>query len=310
MKTGFTCAAGFNVVATAFRDGRRVVAIVFGAPSVATRTEKVAALFDRAFANVDRPMGSVLALPDVGGGAPDMHDQVCRNRAPLIAAYNAEVDQLDAALMPASGGIGLPSLSFDHNPLIGSAPGPGPTATYINRVHPEPSAPVLVHVGADAGYTGPVAQERAPHAPIGSETAPSTAEAYAAPETEVQGVGVAPLAVDPKALSMHGRRGRLAHGRHGRAAALTAAAEAPKTKAAAEAPKTKLLTADEGGEAKPARHGRAAMAASTATITNPVPNAASAKTPVPKPVARKATPHSKTAANKTAAKKSKTTETE
>lgn len=239
MKTGFTCAAGFNVVASAFRDGRRIVTVVFGAPSVAMRTEKAAALFDRAFANVDRPTASILSMPDTGGSAPDMHNAVCRNRGPLIAQYNAEVDQLDAALLAPSGGIGLPSLNLEHNALFGTASVPvgTPMATRINQIRPEPFDPVEVHIGADPGYTGPVAQARPPHSPIGTETPPSSAEAYApVQDTEIQGVGIAPLSVDPHALPLRGRRIKAAtKGRHGRAGALTAAAEAPKTKVLAGA---------------------------------------------------------------------------
>lgn len=240
MKTGFTCAAGFNVVASAFRDGRRIVTIVFGAPSVATRTEKAAALFDRAFANVDRPAASIVSLPDTGGSAPDMHNAVCRTRAPLIATFNAEVDQLDAALQPPTGGIGLSSLNLEHNALFGtsSVPAGGPMATRISQLRPAPTEAVEARIGSDPGYSGPVAQARAPHSPIGTETAPSTVEAYAPEQQdgEMQGVGNAPLVPDPRALPMKGRRVKAAtRGRHGRAGALTAAAEAPKTKVLAGA---------------------------------------------------------------------------
>ena len=257
MKTGFTCAAGFNVVASAARDGRRIVTIVFGAPSVATRTEKAAALFDRAFANVDRPTASILALPDTGGSAPDMHNAVCRNRAPLIAEYNTEVDQLDAALLPPAGGIGLPSLNLERNALFGSSSTPlgAPMATRINQIRPEPVEPVEARLGAEPGYGGPVAQARAAHSPIGTQTAPSSLEAYApAGESETQGVGIAPLAVDPHALPMRGRRIKAAtHGRHGRAGALTAAAEAPKTKvlAGAEGDDQPEIKPKAAGKAKP-----------------------------------------------------------
>ena len=275
MKTGFTCAAGFNVVASAFRDGRRIVTIVFGAPSVATRTEKVAALFDRAFANIDRPTGSILALPDTGGSAPDMHNAVCRNRAPLIAEYNTEVDQLDAALLPPAGGIGLSSLNLERNALFGSSNVPlgAPMATHINQIRPEPVEAVEARVGADPGYSGPVAQARPPHSPIGTQTAPSSVEAYApAGETEAQGVGIAPLAVDPRALPMRGRRIKAAtHGRRGRAGALTAAAEAPKTKVIAgegdDQPEPKPKAA---GKAKPAAKAIAKKAAKPAATAKPV----------------------------------------
>ena len=305
MKTGFTCAAGFNVVASAYRDGRRIITIVFGAPSVATRTEKAAALFDRAFANVDRPTASILSMPDTGGSAPDMHNAVCRNRGPLIAEYNAEVDQLDAALLPPSGGIGLPSLNLEHNALFGTAsvPAGAPTATRINQIRPEPTEPVEARVGADPGYTGPVAQARAPHSPIGTETAPSTMEAYApaGPDAEMQGVGIAPLAVDPHALPMRGRHIKAAtRGRHGRAGALTAAAEAPKTKVIAgegdDQPEEKTKAASKGRPVK-------------AAAKKPAPKAAAAK---PLAHAAKAPPKAaaKPSAKAAVAKKTKSADSE
>ena len=40
MKTGFICASGFNLVATATRNGRRLIAVVLGAPSASVRKGK------------------------------------------------------------------------------------------------------------------------------------------------------------------------------------------------------------------------------------------------------------------------------
>src|SRR5262249_35307624 len=40
MKTGFICASGFNLVASATRDGKRLIAVVLGAPSSAARALK------------------------------------------------------------------------------------------------------------------------------------------------------------------------------------------------------------------------------------------------------------------------------
>ncbi len=50
MKTGFTCASGYNVVASATRDGRRLVAIVLGAASRQSRSERAAELIEAGFA--------------------------------------------------------------------------------------------------------------------------------------------------------------------------------------------------------------------------------------------------------------------
>ena len=237
MKTGFTCAAGFNVVASAYRDGRRVVVVVMGAPNVATRTAKVAALLDRAFANVDRPIGSVLSLPSVGGGPPDMHNEVCRARGHLIAQFNGEVEQLDAALAPSSGGFGLSALNPERGFLFNtpSVVAGAPMATRINSMPRPPLDPVPVRIGADPGYQGVVAEARAPHSPIGTETSPSSVEAYAATPEAGPVEGVTPLRADPKALPMRGRGARVAHRHAVRAQAPTAAAEAPKTKVIATA---------------------------------------------------------------------------
>jgi D-alanyl-D-alanine carboxypeptidase len=47
MKTGFTCAAGFNLVASASQGGRKLIAVILGAPNLRSSTIMAAALFDR-----------------------------------------------------------------------------------------------------------------------------------------------------------------------------------------------------------------------------------------------------------------------
>jgi D-alanyl-D-alanine carboxypeptidase len=49
MKTGFICDSGFNVVASATREGRKLVAVVLGEPSSATRRERAMNLLDNGF---------------------------------------------------------------------------------------------------------------------------------------------------------------------------------------------------------------------------------------------------------------------
>ena len=49
MKTGFICEFGFNVVASATRDGRKLVAIVLGEPSVASRNDRATELLENGF---------------------------------------------------------------------------------------------------------------------------------------------------------------------------------------------------------------------------------------------------------------------
>ena len=49
MKTGFICASGYNVVASATHNGRRLIAIVLGAYSGAVRAQKAAQLLENGF---------------------------------------------------------------------------------------------------------------------------------------------------------------------------------------------------------------------------------------------------------------------
>ncbi len=262
MKTGFTCAAGFNVVASAFRDGRRLVTVVMGAPTVATRTAKVAALFDRGFAGIDRPIASIVSLPAAASSEPpDMHNEVCRNRAPLVAAFNNEVTQLDAPLLASSNGIGLPALNPEHALLFSGAPAVvrvTPMAPRINFLPPPTYDPMPVHIGAEPGYTGVVAEARGPHTPIGSETAPVSAAAYAASLPRLTAAG--PLGIDATALPLRGRGAKARRTR-------------PTMRAAAEAPTTKVLDGAEGGSG-------GAEQINTAKITRPTKALRLAKKPV------------------------------
>ena len=49
LKTGFTCDSGFNIIATATRDGSRLVAVVLGDPSSAERNVRAASLLEYGF---------------------------------------------------------------------------------------------------------------------------------------------------------------------------------------------------------------------------------------------------------------------
>src|SRR5437763_3400916 len=82
MKTGFICASGFNLVATATRDGKRVIAVVLGAPSGAVRAVKAAQLLERGFTS--RPLawltpslGTVDALQPLNVDPPNLREEMC-----------------------------------------------------------------------------------------------------------------------------------------------------------------------------------------------------------------------------------------
>jgi D-alanyl-D-alanine carboxypeptidase len=69
MKTGFTCPAGWNVVASADHSGRRLIVVLLGAPTAESRNQEAANLFDRGFdaasidANPPRALDRVRGRP-------------------------------------------------------------------------------------------------------------------------------------------------------------------------------------------------------------------------------------------------------
>ncbi len=82
MKTGFICASGFNVVASATRDGKRLIAVVLGAPSSPVRAIKTAQLFERGFntgplAWLTPSLGTVDALVPIDAAPPNLREQMC-----------------------------------------------------------------------------------------------------------------------------------------------------------------------------------------------------------------------------------------
>ena len=83
MKTGFICASGFNLVASATRNGRRLIAVVLGAPSSAARALKAAQLLERGFNSNSplswfaAPFGTVESLQPVAAAPPNLRDEMC-----------------------------------------------------------------------------------------------------------------------------------------------------------------------------------------------------------------------------------------
>jgi len=83
MKTGFICASGFNLVASATRNGRRLIAVVLGAPSSAARALKAAQLLERGFNSASglswfmTPFGTVESLQPIAAAPPNLREEMC-----------------------------------------------------------------------------------------------------------------------------------------------------------------------------------------------------------------------------------------
>jgi D-alanyl-D-alanine carboxypeptidase len=82
MKTGFICASGYNLVASATRNGRRLIAVVLGSYSGAVRSQKAAQLLESGFNNsslswLTPSLGTVDQLKPIDAAPPNLRDEMC-----------------------------------------------------------------------------------------------------------------------------------------------------------------------------------------------------------------------------------------
>ncbi len=114
MKTGFICASGFNLVATATRDNKQLIAVVLGAPSSSARAIKAAELLEGGFNQkplswLTPSLGTVNELATIDATPPNLKDEMC---GPHRKRPATEEDDPDASNDNGSSGEGNPQLSF------------------------------------------------------------------------------------------------------------------------------------------------------------------------------------------------------
>lgn len=83
MKTGFICPSGFNLVSTAIRNNRRLIAVVLGAESGYMRVARSARLLDYGFSDA-KASGKFLADlgPSNNTTPPDLRSKICDTDLP------------------------------------------------------------------------------------------------------------------------------------------------------------------------------------------------------------------------------------
>ena len=104
MKTGFICASGFNLVATASRNGKRLIAVVLGSPSSPYRAAKAAGLLERGFHRgplswLSPSLGTVDSLQPINAAPPDLRDEMCGPHRKRPAAEEADDDDEASSFM-------------------------------------------------------------------------------------------------------------------------------------------------------------------------------------------------------------------
>ena len=140
MKTGFICASGFNLVASATRGGRRLIAVVLGASSATARAEKAAQLLEKGFAGnalawLLPALGTVEGLTPISAEPPNLRDEICgKNRhreasedEPVVVTNDRDPSSAYSAMT-----VDLQTRGARHGSLLGPlTPSAPPIEVYV-----------------------------------------------------------------------------------------------------------------------------------------------------------------------------------
>ena len=169
MKTGFVCASGYNMVASAKRANRQLIAVVLGEKSQTDRAVLAARLLSEAFAKPELLIGNILAFgsnSDTKNSAAkpkNMRSVLCTaearktryepgaGKAKIVSEYLSERKITDKPTIIKTGGIdGKPSKAYAAIVTTSARPVPVPTRrpSYIpsdEAQTPVQNKPVIIH---------------------------------------------------------------------------------------------------------------------------------------------------------------------
>jgi D-alanyl-D-alanine carboxypeptidase len=207
-KTGFICASGYNLVASATRNNRRLIAVVLGASSGTARAMKAAQLLERGFSQETltwlRPsLGTVDGLAPLDASPPNLRDEMCGGKRKRPASDDDDtLISSSAGSTSATGGeaavtfftAGLQPPVMRASELLAAAPAASePIPVYTGPTRTGPALIAAVAADADKqtaahprGKKSRVAA-RKPDAGEKSREAKSEAKSGAKPEATTKG---------------------------------------------------------------------------------------------------------------------------
>jgi D-alanyl-D-alanine carboxypeptidase len=164
-KTGFICASGYNLVASATRNGKRLIAVVLGSSSGHMRAVRAAQLLERGFASNQlawlRPsLGTVENLVPIDASPPNLRDEMCGGKRKRPASDE------DEDTIASNGGGASASESAATFFTAGLQP-PMAKPSELLAAAPAPSDPIPV-------YTGPTKTGAALIAAVAADTEQQT----------------------------------------------------------------------------------------------------------------------------------------
>src|SRR5437667_6234866 len=161
-KTGFICASGYNLVGSATRNGKRLIAVVLGSTSGHARAVRAAQLLERGFSSNGlgwlRPaLGTVDNLVPIDASPPNLRDEMCGGKRKRPASDEDDDSSVTSASAGGAGGenavtfftAGLQPPMAKPSELLAT----GPAATEPMGVHTGPKktgAALIAAVATDS----------------------------------------------------------------------------------------------------------------------------------------------------------------
>ena len=188
MKTGFTCPAGFNVVASATQGDRKIIAVVLGYPNAKSRTLRAAALLDAGFHSRGTGVQAAALPRSPITTPPNMREAVCGRHREVVAEDDFPIE------VAAPGDEDNDSAAhFFGRPTTITVP-----ASQLLFARRPVFEPIPVFLGPVPGWNGPVMQARATPQTRPAASIPAAATAYAPAKPAAVRVNL-PVAGDQKA---------------------------------------------------------------------------------------------------------------
>jgi D-alanyl-D-alanine carboxypeptidase len=107
IKTGFTCGSGYNLIASAERNGRRVIGVLLGSQTNFERHVEMGRLLDLGFATDAAKLEKAVLLTDLGRLETDDDNAPPIRLSPAECAYGASPTATEAGLTGLGGGWAL-----------------------------------------------------------------------------------------------------------------------------------------------------------------------------------------------------------
>jgi D-alanyl-D-alanine carboxypeptidase len=163
-KTGFICASGYNLVASATRNGKRLIAVVLGASSGQARAVRAAQLLERGFGGnglgwLKPALGTVDNLVPIDATPPNLREEMCSGKRKRPATD----EDADVVAANGSASTGESAVTFF---TAGLQPPMGKPSEML-AAEAAPSEPVPV-------YTGPTKTGTALIAAVAADTEKQT----------------------------------------------------------------------------------------------------------------------------------------